>query len=103
MTQPEQTRRARALVLVTALLCAGCAVGPDFHRPAAPKDAGYSSATLPATAASAVQGGAAQHFVPGGDLSGDWWTLFRSRPLSDLIDQALRANPDAAGGTGGVA
>jgi NodT family efflux transporter outer membrane factor (OMF) lipoprotein len=94
VTQPEQTRAPRALVLAMALLCAGCAVGPDFHRPAAPKDAGYSSTTLPATAASAVHGGAAQYFVPGGDLSGDWWTLFRSRPLSDLIDQALRANPD---------
>src|ERR1700739_3082119 len=82
------------LVLAVALLCAGCAVGPNFHPPAAPKDAGYSSTPLNATTAANVRGGAAQRFVPGGDLSGEWWSLFQSRPLNDLIDQALRGNPD---------
>jgi NodT family efflux transporter outer membrane factor (OMF) lipoprotein len=82
------------LVLAVALLCAGCAVGPNFHPPAAPKDAGYSSTPLTPTTAANVRGGAAQRFVPGGDLSGEWWALFQSRPLNDLIDQALRGNPD---------
>jgi NodT family efflux transporter outer membrane factor (OMF) lipoprotein len=85
---------ARRLVLTLALLCGGCAVGPNFHPPAAPKDAGYSSTPLRPTAAADVNGGAAQRFVPGGDLSGDWWTLFQSPPLTALIDQALRGNPD---------
>lgn len=77
------------------LLLSGCAVGPDFHAPAAPDNAGYTKEPLPPqTASTRVLGGEAQRFVPGGDLSGDWWTLFRSRPLNEMIDQALRANPD---------
>jgi hypothetical protein len=26
-----------------------------------------------------LAGGEAQRFVPGGDLAGDWWTLFHSQ------------------------
>ena len=90
----ETLWHTRPLVLALALLCAGCTVGPNFHPPAAPKDAGYSSTPLPATASADVPAGASQRFLPGGHLSGEWWTLFRSRPLNNLIDQALRANPD---------
>ncbi len=83
------------IALPILLLLSGCAVGPDFHAPAAPDNAGYSKEPLPPqTASTRVLGGEAQRFVPGGDLSGDWWTLFRSRPLNEMIDQALRANPD---------
>ncbi len=39
-------------------------------------------------------GGEAQHLAPGGDIPGDWWTLFHSKPLNDLIERALKANPD---------
>ena len=45
-------------------------------------------------ASSNTVGGNPQHFVEGLDLAGDWWTLFHSRPLNDLIDQALTNNPD---------
>ena len=38
--------------------------------------------------------GEAQTFTPGGDLAGDWWTLFHSKTLDDLIAQALANNPD---------
>ena len=49
-----------------------------------------------ATTASApnVAGGDAQRFVEGSDVSGDWWTLFHSRPLNALIEQSLANNPD---------
>lgn len=83
------------IALPILLLLSGCEVGPDFHSPAAPGNAGYTKEPLPPqTATTRVQGGEAQRFVPGGDLSGDWWSLFRSRPLNEMIDQALRANPD---------
>jgi len=87
-------RRVRPFFVAATLLSASCTVGPDFHRPAAPQDAGYSSTPITATAATAARGGAAQHFMPGGDLAGDWWTLYHSRPLTELVDQALRGNPD---------
>lgn len=75
----------------------GCAVGPDYVRPTTPKDAGYSSTALPiATASADVPGGAAQHLVAGMDIPALWWTLFRSPALNDLVNEALRANPDLA-------
>ncbi|WP_254218533.1 efflux transporter outer membrane subunit [Burkholderia multivorans] len=82
--------------LITILLC-GCAVGPDFVRPAIVQGAGYSSKPLPTTTSSSdVPGGAAQHLVDGMDIPGLWWTLFRSPALNELVDEALRANPDVA-------
>ncbi|MGO8915925.1 MAG: efflux transporter outer membrane subunit [Stellaceae bacterium] len=81
-------------VLVVALV-AGCAVGPDFKRPAAPAVTGYAREPLSAETASAdVAGGAAQRFVEGLDIPGQWWALFHSEPLSALVEQALKANPD---------
>ncbi len=76
-------------------LAAGCAVGPDFQRPAAPDVDGYTPEPLSAETTSAdVAGGGAQRFVPDRDIPGEWWALFHSKPLDDLIRQALKANPD---------
>ena len=50
---------------------------------------------LPAETASAdVAGGAAQRFVQGLDIPGQWWALFHSEALNTLVDEALKANPD---------
>jgi outer membrane protein TolC len=76
-------------------MVAGCAVGPDFKRPAAPDVTGYTPEPLAAQTASAkVQGGDAQRFLSDRDIPGEWWTLFGSKPLDELIKQALEANPD---------
>lgn len=78
-----------------ALAAGGCAVGPDFQRPAAPTDTGYTPQPLTTqTAAINVRGGAAQHFLPAQDIPGEWWALYHSPPLNHLIDQSLHANPD---------
>lgn len=76
-------------------LSTGCAVGPDFRRPSAPAVAGYEPQPLPAQTASVeVKGGEMQRFVSAMDIPGQWWTLFHSNPLNDLIGQSLKANPD---------
>jgi NodT family efflux transporter outer membrane factor (OMF) lipoprotein len=82
-------------LLVLALLAAGCAAGPNYKRPAAPPVSGYTPSP-PATTASTdgVSGGEAQRFVPGADLSAEWWTLFHSEPLNQLIEHSLASNPD---------
>ena len=81
-------------VLVSALL-AGCAVGPNFKTPSAPKVQGYTSSPLsPTIGATNVTGGEIQYFVSSQDISGEWWTLFHSKPLNDLIERALTNNPD---------
>ena len=70
-------------------------MGPDFKTPEPPSLGAYV-AHPPSVAAGtpAVAAGAAQRFVRGADLPGDWWTLFHSQPLNDLVAQALKANPD---------
>ncbi len=80
------------------LLClAGCAVGPDFKPPAAPPVAGYTPELLPAQLiADRTVANPTQRLVPGLDIPGEWWTLFHSRPLNDLIARALLHNPDLA-------
>jgi NodT family efflux transporter outer membrane factor (OMF) lipoprotein len=80
--------------LGVAMLLAGCAVGPEFERPDAPAVERYTKDPLPeATAASAVTGGAAQRFLAGRDIPGEWWQVFHSAPLDALIEEALKANP----------
>lgn len=83
------------LVSLAALATGGCAVGPDFQRPAAPDTARYTATTLPTeTASAATPGGQAQQFAPGQDVPDQWWKLFGSVELDALVDAALKANPD---------
>jgi NodT family efflux transporter outer membrane factor (OMF) lipoprotein len=88
--------RPRALMLLAlGSQLAGCAVGPDFHSPAAP-----AGATFPATPATTVSSrttaGAAQTLLQGRDIPGDWWKLFGSPEIEALVSRALAANPDLA-------
>ncbi len=83
------------LIIILCILFSGCAVGPDFQRPAAPTVDRYTPQPLAAQTSSVdVKGGGAQRFVRDLDIPGQWWTLFHSKPLNDLIDKALKANPD---------
>jgi NodT family efflux transporter outer membrane factor (OMF) lipoprotein len=92
----RSTRHGQLFVATLAsLLMAGCAVGPDFKKPSAPDVTDYTAKPLSTTVASAnVSGGEAQRFAKGSDIPGDWWTLFHSRPLNDLIERSLANNPD---------
>lgn len=90
------THCAFALALLPVLLqCAGCAVGPDFKKPAAPDVSAYTAQPLSTTVATPnVDGGVAQRFVDGLDISSDWWTLFHSKALDDLIEESIANNHD---------
>ncbi len=81
--------------ILAMLIAAGCAVGPNFKHPAAPNVPGYVP-SLPTTTNSSpnVNGGEAQTFAQGRDIPGDWWTLFHSKALNDLIERSLKNNPD---------
>ncbi len=83
--------------LCALLLVGGCTVGPDFRQPSAPDFGRLTEKPVPAsTIAASTPGGAAQSFAIGRDIPGEWWTLFRSRQISDLVACALAANPDRA-------
>ena len=92
--------RLAATVLLAVTLAGvtgGCAVGPRYHRPAAPANAGYAPAPLPETSASApVHGGEVQRLVAGRDIPFEWWELFKSPALNALVERAFRANPTIA-------
>jgi NodT family efflux transporter outer membrane factor (OMF) lipoprotein len=82
-------------VIVAPLINVGCVVGPNFKKPDPPQVPNYTP--NPPTETSSVpkiSGGEAQGFVQARDIPGDWWTLFHSKPLNDLIEQALKANPN---------
>jgi NodT family efflux transporter outer membrane factor (OMF) lipoprotein len=88
-------RRMRTALLVAgAAFASSCAVGPNFHRPAAPANAAYAPTPLPeASASAAIHGGEVQHYIAGRDIPFEWWELFQSPALNSLIDKAFKANP----------
>jgi NodT family efflux transporter outer membrane factor (OMF) lipoprotein len=89
-------RAGRSLLALGITLALGaCAVGPDFHRPAAPASQDYAPTPTPKTTASTpTPDGNPQQFVRDMDIPGQWWTLFHSEPLNALIDDSLKHNPD---------
>src|ERR1700733_4010203 len=81
---------ARAIMLAGVLSVGSCAVGPNFARPTAPSAARYTADTLRAEEASASD--TVQHITLGREIEGNWWTLFRSDAIDQLVKQALEHN-----------
>jgi len=82
------------LALALTAVLAGCAVGPNFRRPDPPPVNGYTSEPLARrTSGAKVSAGESQRFVEGLDIPGQWWTLFHSQALNELVDEALKDNP----------
>jgi len=78
----------------SVFMLAGCAVGPDFQAPAAPKVLQYTPGMQPtATVATTGPGGAAQRFEGGADIPAQWWTAFHSSQLDALVRTALANSP----------
>jgi NodT family efflux transporter outer membrane factor (OMF) lipoprotein len=83
------------LAALCSLFAAGCAVGPDFKKPSAPDVGSYTASPVTTTVSAAgIPGGETQRFVAGGDISADWWRLFHSTPLNELIEHSLTNSPD---------
>jgi NodT family efflux transporter outer membrane factor (OMF) lipoprotein len=89
---------------VAALLC-GCTVGPNFHRPAAPGASAYRPAAESSPVGSAAA--AAQRHAPAADAysqrillgapaAPEWWRLFGSPQLDELMRRAIADNHDLA-------
>jgi NodT family efflux transporter outer membrane factor (OMF) lipoprotein len=68
----------------------GCAVGPDFVRPAPPDTDRYTREPQPE--ATVAADGQAQHFTPGVAVTADWWRLFNSVQLDAVVRQAIANN-----------
>src|SRR5208283_714858 len=73
--------------LLTCALLAGCAVGPDYHRPTVDVPAHYRDAAPPAAGA-----GAAADAVSLGDSG--WWEVYSDPDLQALLATAITNNYD---------
>ncbi|HEY4999336.1 MAG TPA: TolC family protein, partial [Usitatibacter sp.] len=70
----------KALAWIAAAALAGCAIGPDYSRPALELPGGYPSDE---TGHGALT-----------DIVEKWWTLYGDATLDDLVATALAKNPD---------
>lgn len=87
-------RAAWPAVAMLAALC-GCTLGPDFERPAGPPADRYTAAPVPAATAGDARV-PAQRLHAGMDIPAQWWTLFRSPELDQLVREALAHSPTLA-------
>ena len=90
--QRERARAGVCSMLVCALV--GCAVGPNFHRPAPPTASHYTNGTDPESTVAAQ--GTAQKFDREAKLDADWWRLFQCPQLDAVIREARAQNPGLA-------
>ncbi len=86
LSAPQNRLPTLPALLISSLMIVSCTLGPDFTRPAAPDVTGY--------AADQLSKETTQTLVLGKALPGQWWTLYHSKPLTALIAQALKNNPD---------
>ena len=89
--------RARRIFKLSALTAAiwvsGCTVGPDFVRPDAPAGQQVTRAPMVTTDSAPVAAGAAQRFEVAGEVKREWWKLYESPVLDDLVARSLAENP----------
>ncbi len=85
--------RSTCFIGILAMI-GGCAVGPDFHRPAPPATNRYTVDPLPPVTVAAD--GGMQRFDGKETMNSNWWQLFKSAPLDAVVREALANNPDTA-------
>jgi NodT family efflux transporter outer membrane factor (OMF) lipoprotein len=82
-----------ALAAAVALAASACAVGPDFRTPRPPATTQYTRSPEPTATVAAGPSAVAQTFSSERDIPADWWTLYHSSTLDDLVRQALTDSP----------
>jgi multidrug efflux system outer membrane protein len=71
--------KAAHSILFAAILCASCAVGPNYHRPAVNSPAAFRDDPAATNSASQVL---------------DWWQVYRDETLQTLVREAFTNNYD---------
>jgi len=75
-----------------ALLCAGCAVGPDYNKPSLWSPASWFRAVSPAAERAAERNSATT--MTAGPVDAAWWDTFRDPVLSRLVRRVATSNFD---------
>ncbi|MEZ0604185.1 efflux transporter outer membrane subunit [Paraburkholderia sp. IW21] len=87
----------KQLAFLCSLVLCGCAVGPDFHTPAAPDTQTYTRNAEPSgTVVDGDVDGDAQTFTAADTAIPMWWRQFQSVELDRLVEQALSRSPTLA-------
>src|ERR1700722_5340948 len=81
----EPRLHAAALLIALGAQLAGCAVGPNYHRPQVPVAAGFVNASEPGLAA--------------GDPTERYWTTFDDPMLTQLSEDSVTPNTDLQAAT----
>jgi NodT family efflux transporter outer membrane factor (OMF) lipoprotein len=92
MKRPLTPWRHTLLSVALAVCCAGCAVGPDYQRPALPTPTQYTREPADATLGSGTA--RPQALATDGAIAQTWWRVFGSDALNDRVQLALAHNPD---------
>ncbi|HEV8014048.1 MAG TPA: efflux transporter outer membrane subunit [Stellaceae bacterium] len=79
-----------------AVLVSACGAEPPATPPPPAPDAGYAPGGGAPTIPSVGSAGVDQHFALGKDVSGEWWGLFHSPALDELLAQAVAGNRNLA-------
>ena len=86
-----------SLVSLLTLPLTSCMVGPNFHTPIAPQVTSFTEGPAPTstiTVTKSATAGTAQQFIAGRDISGDWWQVFHSPAINELIATAITNSPN---------
>ena len=81
MTDRKSTGKFRVAIEVLIFLAAGCAVGPNYEKPALPVPAGWQEAQQKGIDTRSAE-------------LARWWTAFNDPLLSSLVERAVRSNLD---------
>ncbi|MBA3662009.1 MAG: efflux transporter outer membrane subunit [Gammaproteobacteria bacterium] len=87
------------MIFVSPVLLTGCLVGPNFQPPPSPATHRYTDERLPehtVATPSLGKAGIVQHFKPGRDIPHEWWGLFQSKSLDQLVRLSLKNSPNLA-------
>lgn len=84
-------RASQFAALLLPIILLGCAVGPNFTRPAPPAATRYTASHTPLTNGRRV-GEPPQRVEVGKRVSAQWWGLFRSTALNTVVLDAVQGN-----------
>jgi outer membrane protein, multidrug efflux system len=83
----QTMKRFVTMTIAAIVLLAGCAVGPDFHRPETPVPPGWSGLSTPSTPQASITTPQPAHLV-------EWWKTFDDPMLTSLVERAIASNLD---------
>src|SRR5579863_9729268 len=82
----------RIIGIAAASALASCAVGPNFHQPKPPDTSTYLHPTSD-TAPVQAQAQDVQKMSQGAELAGEWWQLFHSARLDEVVRTSITSSP----------